>query len=65
MNAHQVAANICGSLAGLLIFGLVYFLPAILGWKKANRRAILALNLLLGWTGIGWVVSLVWSLCRD
>jgi hypothetical protein len=40
-----------------------YFLPAIIAWVRAhyNRVAILALNLLLGWTVVGWVVSLVWS----
>ena len=27
-----------------------------------TRRAIFALDLLFGWTLIGWVVALVWSL---
>ena len=40
-----------------------YFLPTIIAWVRAhyNRVAILALNLLLGWTVVGWVVSLGWS----
>ena len=40
-----------------------YFLPSIIAWVRThyNRVAILALNLLLGWTVVGWVVSLVWS----
>ena len=33
--------------------------------KKGNVVAIGALNLLLGWTLVGWVVSLVWSLSKD
>jgi hypothetical protein len=37
----------------------VYFLPSFLGWNKPNSAAIIALNLLLGWTVIGWVVALV------
>ncbi|MFN4812890.1 MAG: superinfection immunity protein [Bacteroidota bacterium] len=41
---------------------LLYFLPSILGWNKKNLAAIFVLNLLLGWTFIGWVVALVWSL---
>ena len=50
----------------ILIIGLVclYFLPtliALLRWRS-NLLAIFALNLFLGWTLVGWVVSLVWSL---
>src|SRR5580704_12338777 len=40
----------------------VYFLPTLCGMKKRNAGAIFALNLLLGWTLIGWVVALVWAL---
>jgi len=50
-------------IAGLLIGG--YFLPTILGRKKANSGAIFLLNLLLGWTVIGWVAALVWALTVD
>lgn len=48
-------------LLALLIFGL---LPTIIAFvrKHHNRYAILALNVLLGWTVIGWAVALVWSL---
>jgi Na+/H+ antiporter NhaB len=42
---------------------LFYSLPAIIAWVRAhyNRVAFLALNLLLGWTVVGWIVSLVRS----
>ena len=50
-------------IAALLIGG--YFLPTILGRKKANSGAIFVLNLLLGWTVIGWVAALVWALTVD
>lgn len=54
---------------GLLIavVALFYFLPALIALftVKSNFLAIAALNLLLGWTVIGWVISLVWSLSRD
>jgi hypothetical protein len=49
-------------------FGFVlYFLPAILAFGRSKRDAvaILVLNLLLGWTVIGWVISLVWALKED
>ena len=43
----------------------LYFLPTIIGWNKRNSNSILALNLFLGWTFIGWVIALVWALSKD
>jgi len=42
---------------------VIYFLPTIVaGWHRHhNSSAICALNLLLGWTFLGWVVALVWA----
>jgi hypothetical protein len=48
----------------LLIGTLVlYFLPAIVASRRKhhNSGAIFALNLLLGWTVLGWIVALVWA----
>ncbi|MCX5667381.1 MAG: superinfection immunity protein [Candidatus Omnitrophica bacterium] len=49
-------------LAIVLIFAF-YFLPTLVAFLKQhkNKLAIFLLNLLLGWTVLGWVVSLVWS----
>jgi len=46
---------------------LTYFFPAIIAIVrgKRNRGAIFALNLLAGWTFIGWVAALVWALTHD
>ncbi|RKS42667.1 T4 superinfection immunity protein [Gillisia mitskevichiae] len=44
---------------------ILYFLPTIIGWNKRNSNAILAINLLLGWTFIGWMVAFIWSLSKD
>lgn len=50
----------------LLFVGLIiYFIPSIIGWNKRNAGAIIALNILLGWTFIGWVIALVWALTHD
>jgi hypothetical protein len=43
----------------------LYFLPAILASKKRNAGAIFVLNLLLGWTIVGWIAALVWALTAD
>ena len=48
-----------------IIVGLeIYFLPSTISFNRdqPNKFAILALNLFLGWTLLGWVLSLVWSL---
>lgn len=41
-----------------------YLIPSAVAFGRGhvNAGAILALNLLLGWTGLGWVAALVWSL---
>ena len=51
---------------GVILAGL-YFLPTIIAFvrHKRNFGAILALNLLLGWSLVGWVISLVWALTVD
>ena len=51
---------------GLIVLGVlfVYFVPSIVATNRGhhNTEAIIALNLLLGWTFLGWVISLVWAL---
>jgi hypothetical protein len=44
-----------------------YFLPTIIAIlrKKHSAGGIFVLNLLLGFTVIGWVVALIWSLSAD
>ena len=50
-----------------LIYIVAYLLPTIVAAarSKDNLLAIAALNILLGWTLLGWVVSLVWALTKD
>lgn len=42
---------------------LLYFVPSIVaGFRKnKNTLAVFLLDLLLGWTVIGWIVALVWA----
>ena len=51
-------------IVGIIVF-FFYFLPSFIGWNKRNAGAILMLNFLLGWTLIGWIVALIWSLTND
>ncbi len=45
----------------------IYFIPSLVAYsrKKRNASAIFALNLFLGWSFLGWVISLVWALTKD
>ena len=58
---------VLGVLLGGAVLLLIYFLPTIIAFNKhkRNRGAIFALNLLLGWSFLGWVLALVWSLSED
>jgi Superinfection immunity protein len=49
----------------LILSGLLYFVPTLLGRHKADVMGIFLVNLLLGWTIIGWIVALVWALSPD
>jgi hypothetical protein len=48
----------------MLAVGLAYFIPSFIAGIRKHRKSgtICALNLLLGWTGIGWVIALIWAL---
>ena len=41
---------------------ILYILPSIIADKRQNSGSIKRLNLWLGWTGIGWIVALIWAL---
>ncbi len=49
----------------MTILVLLYFLPSIVGRNKQDFTAIFVLNLLLGWTVVGWIVALVWALKHE
>jgi cytoskeletal protein RodZ len=50
-----------------VILILLYFVPSFVAKirKKRNSDAIMLTNLLLGWTVIGWIVALIWSVTVD
>lgn len=55
-------------IGGLIIIAICiffYFIPTVVGWRKRNVTAIFALNLLLGWSVIGWIIALVWACTQD
>ncbi|MBU1999287.1 MAG: superinfection immunity protein [Candidatus Omnitrophica bacterium] len=59
--------NLSLSEIGLLIlmFGL-YLLPSLISFLRRNKNypAIFLLNLTLGWTFLGWIAALIWSVTK-
>ncbi|MGH8605775.1 MAG: superinfection immunity protein [Gammaproteobacteria bacterium] len=53
-----------GVLLGIVIAIALYFIPTVIAVFRGhhNAIAIFGLNLFLGWSFIGWVASLIWSL---
>jgi cytoskeletal protein RodZ len=51
----------------ILVALCLYFIPSFVAKNnnKTNITAIFVLNLLLGWTIIGWVVALVWAVTKE
>ncbi len=56
MSDTQVILSLIALFAG-------YFLPAIISAARSHpdNLAIFLTNLLLGWTGLGWIIALIWS----
>jgi hypothetical protein len=52
-------------MTGLLAV-LIALLPTLIALRREHEHqvAITFLNLLTGWTGIGWIVALVWATSR-
>jgi hypothetical protein len=48
---------------GVAVF---YFVPGMVAYAKHHSRphVVLLFNLLIGWTLIGWVMTLVWALAN-
>jgi hypothetical protein len=49
---------------GLTVLLTLYLIPSIVAVFRRHRNAlaIFAANVLLGWTGMAWVIVLIWSL---
>jgi len=49
----------------LTVLALVYFLPTIVGRHKSDALGIFIVNLLFGWTIIGWVIAMIWACAAE
>lgn len=49
----------------LLIVTFLYFVPAIIAHNKRDFTAIFIVDLLFGWTFIGWIIALIWACAAE
>jgi hypothetical protein len=52
-------------IAAGFLFLFLYFLPSIIGRERRNAGTIFLVNLLTGWSIVGWIVALIWALTND
>jgi len=62
-----IAGTIIETTGPLLLVAIIiapYFLPTLIAAFRSHHQtvAIFATNLLLGWTVLGWIAALIWSL---
>jgi hypothetical protein len=59
--------NLVLILPGIILYLIIYFLPSIISYwqSKSAIKKIFIVNLLLGWTVIGWIVSFVWAISEN
>ena len=50
-------------LVGILLSTVLYFVPSLIGYRRRddNLLSLFVVNLLLGFTFIGWVVALAYA----
>ena len=65
LERNPTAASVLLVIAVGIVVLAVYLLPSIVGRRKRKAGAITWLNLLLGWTVIGWVVAMLWAIKAD
>jgi hypothetical protein len=64
VDSKDVLTTLAKATAGALLIASAYSLPALVAVHGRHDRseAIALLNLLLGWTVVGWLVLLPWAL---
>lgn len=65
--APMSGADVLGGLLFIVIVLTIYLMPTFIAAANAKRNilAIGVLNVLLGWTVLGWLICLIWALLKD
>ena len=59
-----MGGNLLLGITEVLIISVLYFLPGMVAkYRDTNNFGVIfALNLLFGWTGLGWIAALIWAI---
>ena len=57
--------RIIAGILAVIVCPLFYFLPTIIARRKRNVGAIFLLNLVAGWTFIGWIDALILAIAKE
>lgn len=66
MFLDATASDAAASIGLVVLFGLIaaaYFLPTLIAWGRHHRTgSVFLVNLLVGWSLIGWIAALLMAL---
>ena len=64
---HAANGEALAITAAVLLVLFFYMLPSIVAKRRRHRqvKAILVVNIFLGWSFLGWVLSLAWAFTAD
>jgi len=67
MRTMKLSLLIGSGVICFILGGFLYFLPTFFAATnhKSKLLAILALNVFLGWTFLGWIAALLWALTTE
>lgn len=65
VGAHAI--RFTAAMTAIIVIAFLYFFPSLIAMSrhKRNIASIVVLNLFLGFTIVGWVLSLVWAFAVD
>ena len=59
--------NTINGMFWFFVMVFIYFIPSIVACckKHTKENSIIVINLFLGWTFLGWVIALAWSVSES
>ncbi len=47
----------------IIVFTALYLTPTIIAYSRnhTNATGVMLVNIFLGWSGLGWLAALIWS----
>lgn len=51
----------------LMLIAILYMLPTVIAFGRdiPQRQTITVVNIVLGWTLIGWIVAFIWAMSAE